>query len=633
MNGSSPTGRVRFGESELDLRTGELLNKGHRIKLQDQPFQILVILLEHAGDLVTRQELIQKLWPNNTFVDFDHSLNKAINKLRLALEDSAESPRFVETLARRGYRFIGTVEAIAAEPGSNEPSQAGAVSLATASSTKSVRSLRSLWALAVVSLLLVAIVAVGPHFSRRRPRITSIAVLPLANMSGDPQQDYFSDGITDEVIHMLTQIQALRVTSRTSTMQYKGTHKSIPQIARELNVDAIIEGSVLRSGDRVRISVDLIDGVADRNIWTARYERDLRDVLALQGDVAREVAREIDVTLTEREHQRLSRTEAVNPAARESFLWGRYFLTKATETAARKSVDYFQAAIREQPRYVEAYTGLAEAYQELSFYDSPQTIALEAKAATMKALEIDETSAAAHAALAWIQWTYDWNWAGAEGEFHRAIDLDPGNAEVHDSYGAFLNSKGRLQEAQAEHKLAERFDPLSLHVRMSLAEDSYLAHRYDDATRQYRDVIEIDPHDPTAHECLGHVYAQMGMQEAAVAEWAQSAAEYGFTDLADKFREVYAKSGYQVALRWELDQITRREKGGTYESAFHIAAMWARLGRTDKTLEWLRRAYQNRDSDLVFIGVNPVFDQVRQDPRFGVLLNDIGLGSETANIP
>lgn len=621
MSTSAPSERIRFGEFELDLQTGELLTGGRRTRLQDQPFQILVALLDRQGGLVTRDELTRKLWPNNTFVDFDQSLNKAINKLRAALNDSAGTPRFIETLPRRGYRFVAVVEAIPKE-GDAERKSAGDQS---GTSVEASPSRYWICAIAAVALLATVVGAIRNLASPNQPRIESIAVLPLTNMSGDPQQDYFSEGMTDEVIRTLAQIKALRVTSRTSIMQFKARSKSIPQIARELNVDGIVAGSVLRSGSRVRISVELIHGATDRHIWSQSFERDSRDVIALQGNVARDIAREINATLTKPEHQILSRAQEVEPVARESYLWGRYFLNKFSENDARKSVEYFEAAIRQEPKYAQAYTGLAEAYQELAFYDSPRVVAPKTREAAMKAIELDDTLATAHAALAWVKWSYEWDWVGAEDEFRRAIELGPSDAALHASYGSFLNSRGQLQEGEAEHLRAQQLDPLSLSAALALAGDRYLAHRFDESILHYKKLVDIDPHYAPAHEGLGDVYAQQGMKEEAVSEWVRSAEEYGLSDMAATFRRLYAKSGYGAALHWELLQLTGSDSGGHYESAIHVAAISARLGEREETFKWLDKAFADRDGDLVMIAVDPVFDTYRNDLRFQHLLVSLGL--------
>jgi TolB-like protein/DNA-binding winged helix-turn-helix (wHTH) protein len=367
-------GPLRFGVFELDLRAGELRKRGLQVRLQAQPFCVLAMLLEHAGEVVTREDLQKKLWPADTFVDFDHGLNKAINKIREALGDSAESPRFVETLTRRGYRFLAEVKVadadpvrspgIAAQPhpktGPRDPSDLPG-KLATPRHLLPPLA----WKISVAALLLLmASFAAWKLHSRNRPSpvIRSLAVLPLENLSSDASQDYFADGMTDELISDLGQISALRVISRTSVMAYKHARKPLPQIARELNVDAVVEGTVLRSGDRVRITAQLIDASADKHLWSQSYEGELRDTLALQSMVARAIADQIQITVNPQEQAALKNVKVVNPEAYESYLKGRYFWNKRTAGGLKVALAYFNQAIDEDPNYAQAYSGLADTY-------------------------------------------------------------------------------------------------------------------------------------------------------------------------------------------------------------------------------------------------------------------------------
>ena len=472
------SGRLCFGLFELDLRAGELRKHGLRIRLQEQPFQVLVMLLEHHGEVVTREELQKRLWPADTFVDFDHGLNKAISKIREALGDSAESPRFVETVARRGYRFLAEVRAADTTPGTS-PVPATQAPASTEARDRSnlagepampkpvARPVARMVSLFVV-LLVIATLAAWKFYSWKRSSavIRSLAVLPLESLSNDASQDYFADGMTDELISDLGQISALRVISRTSVMAYKRTNKPLPQIARELNVDAVVEGTVLHSGDQVRITAQLIEASSDKHLWSQSYEGELRDTLALQNQVARAVADQIRINLNAQERTALKSVRVVNPQAYESYLKGRYFWNKRTADALRVALAYFNQAIDEDPKYAEPYSGLADTYALLGDWQyaamTPKEALPKAKAAAIKALELDNTLGEAHNSLAFCLDGFDWDFDSAGKEFRRAIELNPGYATAHHWYAWHLSLVGQNEEAIVEMKKAESLDPLSI---------------------------------------------------------------------------------------------------------------------------------------------------------------------------
>ena len=485
-------GRLRFGVFELDLRSGELRKHGSKIRLQAQPFQVLAMLLQHQGEVVSREELQKQLWPADTFVDFDHGLNKAINKIREALGDSAESPRFVETVARRGYRFLAEVKAADAvavqtlEPTSRFESAAKGADLAVpvpelAPAAHPRRS--AMWSTSVALVVMIfAALAVWAIYSPKHPSavIRSLAVLPLESLSNDASQDYFADGMTDELISDLGQISALRVISRTSVMTYKRARKPLPQIARELNVDAVVEGTVLRSGDRVRITAQLIEAASDKHLWSQSYEGDLRDTLALQNEVARAIAAQIQIKLNPQEQAALKNVKAVKPDAYESYLKGRYFWNKRTAESLKVALAYFNQAIDEDPNYAQAYSGLADTYALLGDWQYAVMTAKEAlpnaKAAATKALQLDPALGEAHNSLAFVLDGFDWDLQSGGKEFQRAIELNPGYATAHHWYAWHLCLLGRYQEALAEMKRTESLDPLSLVINADLAELLALAH-------------------------------------------------------------------------------------------------------------------------------------------------------------
>jgi TolB-like protein/DNA-binding winged helix-turn-helix (wHTH) protein/Tfp pilus assembly protein PilF len=632
-------GRLRFGVFELDLRAGELRKHGLQVRLQEQPFQVLAMLLEHPGELVTREELQKKLWPADTFVDFDHGLNKAISKIREALSDSAESPRFVQTVARRGYRFLADVKAVDTVPVRSQ-------NLATQSHpTAEVRDrpdradklptlyrlLPSLtWkALVLVALLLAGALTAWRVHSRNNPSpvIRSLAVLPLESLSSDASQDYFADGMTDELISDLGQISALRVISRTSVMRYKHTRKPLPQIARELNVDAVVEGTVLRSGDQVRITAQLIEASADKHLWSQSYEGELRDTLALQNQVASAIADQIRINVNPQEQAALKTVRVVNPQAYESFLKGRYFWNKRTADGLKVALAYFNQAIEEDPNYAQAYSGLADTYALLGDWQyavmTPKEALPKAKAAATKALELDGALGEAHNSLEFCLDGFDWDFNSAGKEFQRAIELNPGYATAHHWYAWHLSLLGRHDEAIAEMKKAEALDPLSLIINADLAELLVLAHSYDESIRQSRKTIEMDPNFALAHNQLAQAYLQKHMNDDAIAELQKALhLSGGSSTVLANLARAYAATGKRSEVIKLLNDLKKRSNP-IYSHGSEIAVVYVALGDKDQAMNWLEKGYEERFNPGVLL--RPGFDSLRSDPRFEDLVRRIGL--------
>jgi TolB-like protein/DNA-binding winged helix-turn-helix (wHTH) protein/Tfp pilus assembly protein PilF len=635
-------GRLCFGVFELDLRAGELRKRGLRIRLQQQPFQVLALLLERAGQVVGREELQKALWPADTFVDFDHGLNKAINKIREALGDSAESPRFVETVARRGYRFIADVKvaetvsvgspspaihslAVTDSPPATDahPPQNEAVKIATSTPVSPA------WAIAAL-LMLVLLGLAAWRFSRAGHAgtvIRSLAVLPLENLSNDASQEYFADGMTDELISDLGQISALRVISRTSMMAYKHTRKSLPEIARELNVDAVVEGTVLHSGDEVRITAQLIEGAADRHVWSQSYQGQLRNTLALQNTVAKAIADQIRISVNPQEQAALASVRVVNPVAYESYLKGRYFWNKRTAESLKVALAYFNQAIDEDPKYARAYAGLADTYALLGDWQyavmTPKDALPKAKAAAMKALELDDSLGEAHTSLAFCLDGFDWNLDAAGKEFQRGVELSPGYATAHHWYAWHLALFHRYTEAIAEMRKAESVDPLSLVINADLAELLALAHSYDESIQQSRRTIEMDPNFGLAHNHLGQAYLQKHMNDDAIAELRQAVKLSGgsATCLANLAR-AYVASGNRSEASQILNELKKRSSA-SQSYAPEIAIVYGALGDTDQAMSWLEKGFEERFNPGVLI--RPGLDPLRSDPRFEDLVRRVGL--------
>jgi TolB-like protein/DNA-binding winged helix-turn-helix (wHTH) protein/Tfp pilus assembly protein PilF len=620
--------QYKFGVFVADPRSGELRKHGLRVKLQERPFQLLVALVESPGEIVTREELRQRLWPDGTFVDFDHNLSSAVNKLRSALNDSANHPHYIETVGRRGYRFIYPVSATAllANPEVltvvEAPAQGG-------------RRRGPMLLAGIASALLIAI-AIGIWRNIRNSGtdagsggIHSIAVLPLKNLSSDPEQEYFSEGLTEELITRLASLEGLRVISRTSVMQYKDSSKPLPVIGKELEVDAVVEGSVLRSGGRVRITAQLIEAAPDRHIWAESYERDERDIIALQNEVARDIAEKIQLNLNPAEQQRLVASNAVGSesyAAYDLYLKGRYFWNKRTEQGLQRAVEYFQQAIAANPGYARAYAGLADSYTMMSGYNivSPQESIPKARAAALQALQLDEGLAEAHTSLAVIAQNYDWDWKTAEKEYRRAIQLDPAYATAHHWYAECLAFQGRFDEAFAESERARQLDPLSLIIAADNGAILYFSRQYDRAIEKERTVLEIEPDFPRAHLVL-QAYAQAGRFAEAlehIRKW-REAEDTPWTFAHEAY--VDALSGDKAQAQRILAKLQKMIRTQKMDPNPMLLVVNAGLKNKDAFFACLQKAFLNHSNALTSLKVDPIYDPVRDDPRFQQFLHRIGL--------
>lgn len=626
---------AEFGAFRADLRAGELVRNGRRVRLQEQPFQILTILLERRGELVTREELRLKLWPADTFVDFDHGLNNAINRLREALGDSAESARYIETLSRRGYRFIAPVSYGASATGEAAGIERSASLaapedvMAGRAETLSGRDAFSWFGASVATFVVLLVLLVGlvrwrggrVKESRAIP-IRSLAVLPLENLTGDSSQDYFADGMTEALITNLEQTGALTVISRTSAMHYKATRKTLPEIARELKVDAIVEGTVLRSGKRVRITAKLIRAEPETHLWTQTYERDVSDVMALQDDIARAVANDIQVKLTPQEQGRLVRARLVNPEAYDAYLKGRFFWNKFTAEGWQKGIDYFGESIRLDRSYAPAYAGLADCYVSLGAFGiiRPRETTPKGIAAVQKSLQLDETSAEAHFSLANAKITYEWDWSGAEREFRRGFELNPSYALGHNYYSLYLSAMGRFQTAIWEQERARDLDPLSLIINTNLSRTLYYARQYDRAIEEGLKTVELDANFPLVHGWLMEAYARKGMYKEAVRERQKLVRD---SSEAATLEAVFKVSGYNGILRRDVSSMIDSSKRN-YLPADVLASIFAELNDKEEAMRWLEKAYEERDSGVALLNIAPEYDKLRSAPRFQALLVKVG---------
>jgi TolB-like protein/DNA-binding winged helix-turn-helix (wHTH) protein/Tfp pilus assembly protein PilF len=633
----------RFGTFEINLQSGELRKNGMRLRLSGQPFQVLAILVERPGEVVTREELHSKLWPADTFVDFDHGLNNAVARIREALDESSDAPRYVETLPRRGYRFIAPLAdvrpaTIPPPVAESQVSYAHETTRTSASGTSvlpgkrrftSSREKALLGAVAVLALFAVALVLYRASRvkSTKQPVIKSLAVLPLKNLSGDPTQDYLADGMTEELIGRLAGIHDLRVVSRTSVMRFKDEQFSVPEIARTLDVDAVVEGSVIREGGRIRVHAQLIRGATDEHFWSESYDRDLRDVLGLQSEVAESIALKVKATVTGEERTRLTAARPVSPEVYESYLKGLYVYRNKTSSRAgvEESIAYFQKAIAGDPTYAPAYVSLASAYQFLgtvTIGGSPTEL-LKAMTAVRKALELDPNLAEAHVVLANLQ-TVQWHWTEAEAEYRRGLELNPSDASAYGGLAGWLLSQGRLAEAVASARKARELDP-SPGAGNELGWILFNARRYDEAIREYRSALAIEPDNANTLWRLGFALSLKHQSQEAIAvlERAVSVSDRTPGNLG-VLAAVYGQAGRREDALRVLAELKKRQRTG-FVPAGAFVLTYSGLADREQTLIWLEQAYKEQSFILLFLKVHPIFDSLRDDPRFKDLVDRVGL--------
>jgi len=648
MEATERTRKIRFDAFDVDMRAGEVRKHGIRLKLHRQPFQVLSLLLERPGDLVTREELRQKLWPGETFVDFDTGLNSAVKKLRDALCDSAEEPRYIETLPRRGYRFIAQVQngelsseaapieapvVIPLRPSPNEDvlragrSTAGEVDIRPRSTSRA-----RLWfvlggvaALALFALTYVMLQAHAGHMTQTK--ITSLAVLPLNNLSGDTNQEYLADEMTEELCGRLARIHDLRVISRTSVMRFKGTKLSVPEIARTLGVDALVEGSVIRQGDRIRVHAQLIRGSTDEHLWAEEYDGDFGDVLTLESDVAQSIAHRIEVKITGEERSRLVTAHHVSPEVYESYLKAEDEFSKSSSQAElEQSIAYFEETIGKDANFAPAYVGLANAYERLGSTlggAPPKETHPKMMSAARKAIELDPDLAEPHVLLAEV-YQKQWQWSDSEAEFKRALELNSNDAGAHVGYAKWLLCQGRTDEALAWIQRARELDPLGGAGSTPLGGPAitngfilFHARRYDEAIRELRN-------DDPDHWILGLALIANGKPDEAIPVLEKALGPDRNPAVMGVLVRAYAHAGRRSEALRLVDELKRRQQTG-YVAATPFVNAYLGLGDNEQALAWLERAYQEQSNILQLIKVHPYFDPLRSDPRFVDLVHRVGL--------
>jgi TolB-like protein/DNA-binding winged helix-turn-helix (wHTH) protein/Tfp pilus assembly protein PilF len=671
---SQPSGvqqSIRFGEDfALDLRPRRLRRGSHVLKLERIPLEILVLLLEHRGEIVSRDEIVARIWGSDVFLDTDNSIRGAIRKVRQALKDDPETPRFIQTVTGRGYRFIAPIispekertteppkpEASVVSTGKqsfvSEPdtwSQGGSLGLMDQEQERTAgqvpgtetargqlhRRARKWLFVGLASLAVVSILSLLAFWGWRRSRVpavfqrkTVLAVLPFDNLSRDPDQEFFSEGLTEEMIAQVGKLNRdrLKVVARSSVAKYKGSTLTAREIGNELNADYLVQGSIRRSSGRIRITVQLIKARDQIDVWTESYDRELKDVLAVQDSVVRSIASEIHIALTEEQEERLATPRQISPEAYEAYLKGRYYWNKRTGESMQKAEQYFEQAIDRDPSYAAAYSGLADCNSGLTWhgFKSPAEALPKAYAAARKALEINPESAEAHASLG-LAMTHRWDWTGAEAEFRRALQLDPQYANAHHWYGDYLSIRGRHGEALAEAKHALELDPLNLMISTWLGLRYYMARDYSHAIDQNRNSVELDPNFAAAHLLLGEDYRGAGLHSEAVNELKKAASLSGdsplYTAQVAVALAVEGRSGDALRIAHELEAISTKR----YVSPYGLAQIYAASNKKEDAFKWLQAAYEDHAVWMGYLAVDPIFDRYRSDERFKDLLRSVGL--------
>jgi TolB-like protein/DNA-binding winged helix-turn-helix (wHTH) protein/Flp pilus assembly protein TadD len=633
---------VRFGAFELNLHTGELRKGGVRINLPDQPFQVLKTLLDRPGELVTRDDLRQQLWSAETFVDFEHGLNAAVRRLRDALGDSADVPRFIETLPRRGYRFIAPViQPPATEEASSRPEEPTKREALPTPGVTLARPLTRARVLGVVATMVLAVAILWAFGYRSRSTVrgesagtsgrSMLAVLPFENLTGDPEQEYLADGMTEELIAQLGRMDPSRlgVIARTSAMQFKKTTKRADQIGSELGVSHLLEGSVRTTGGRIRVAVQLIETRHQSHVWAEQYERDVRDVLALQREVAEAIVPHItsSLAIAPSNANADARRHSTIAEANEHYLRGRYYWSNDTADGYRKALEHFRSAIDLDPSFALAHSGLADTYVLLGadgFMPMRDAYPL-ARTAALKALALNDALGEAHTSMAAITADYYWDWVEADRHYARALALTPNYDTALRYYSFHLACMGRIEEALALARRAQRLDPVSAAAQMNVGMILYLARRYDDAVAAIKETLDLDPDFGPAYVKLGRIYVAKGMPDRAVAELERARGLMGRRpDVLTPYAYALARAGRQREARTMLDELQDLSKPRP-AAPVRLALIHIALGETDRAFEWLEKAIEARDWQMVLLNVEPAFDPLRSDQRFATFVERVGL--------
>ncbi len=616
----------QFGPFHFDSGQLLLFQDQQVIPLAPKAAETLAVLIENHGKLVEKEELLKAVWPD-TFVE-EANITVQISALRRMFQEKSDGNPYIETVPRRGYRFIADVTERPEGEAGEQDTQASVLRPKTHLHGWTILGIGLICLTIALSISLAIRRTQSVDFDQANLQIRSISVLPLQNLSGDSGQDYFSDGLTEALTTDLAQIHALRVVSRTSAMHYKGTTKSLPQIASELNVDAVVEGSVVQSAGRARITVQLIQAKTDKHIWANAYEGDARDILRLQSTLARAVVQEIRVKLTPNELARLNTVRLIAPEAHQEYLKGRFLLNRRTPESTLKSEAYFQEAVQKDPQFSEAYVALGEAFAIMAGNNirPPEEAVPKAKQAARKALELDPAQGEAYGTLGHVVFFYDWDFVGAEEDFRRALELSPNYATAHQWYGILLLTEKRFDEAAHEFSMALELDPLSNMTSADLGQVYFYSGRFDKTIEQTRKILDVNPAFGPAHDLQGMAYEQQGNYRQALAEFQK------YFELSDQGNDakmhlahLYAVSGKTSEARKLLFELETPPKGADFASPYDIASIYVALGEKEKALHWLEQAYKERASMMPMANIDPLFNPLRSDTHFQDLVKRVGI--------
>jgi TolB-like protein/DNA-binding winged helix-turn-helix (wHTH) protein len=630
---------IRFGDDvELDTQSYKLRRAGRVLKLERIPLEVLLLLIEQRGQIIAREQIVERVWGKGAFLDTDNSINSAIRKIRQVLKDDAEQPRFIQTITGQGYRFIAPVAEAGPEAGQRPVAMDIDAPRVTAPASLPAR-LKRPWPIRLIlaGVLLVLLIAAGAGWIRSRSRSPQppngrlmLAVLPFQNLTGDPSQDYFSEGLTEEMITQLGNLdpKQLGVIARTSVMHYKNSSTPLEQIGGELGVQYLLEGGVRRDSDHVRITAQLIQVKDQTHLWARTYDRELSSLLVVQGEIAQEIADEIQLTLGDHRPQTPNAMSSLSPQvyqAYDLYLKGQYFLSKRSLAGFQQAIEYFQRATTKDPNYARAYAGLADSYALFTGYSGASSTKYmpQARAAALRALQLDDKLPDAHTALALIVQNYDWDWQTAEKEFRRAIELNPNYATAHHWYAEHLMWRGKFDDALRESELARQLDPLSLIIATDNGVILYHSRQYDRAIEKWRVVLEMDPDFGRAH-LITAAYLEKGMFAEALADIESKSHPVGppfyWALLAWVDGRLQREPQSQRALH-ELERFSRQRQ----IDPGVLAWAYAGTGNKDQALAWLEKAYDQHSIGLTALKVDPVYDPLRNDPRFHNLLQRVGL--------
>jgi len=626
------TADFRLGPWRVEPGLNRISCNGSSLRLEPKVMEVLVCLAHHAGETLSKEQLLSAVWAD-TFVS-DDVLTRSVSELRRVLEDDPKEPRYIQTIPKRGYRMVAPVEMV---NGGSTPGSVAAAHSVEAQNMVAPRPSRWMWPLALAGitiLLLGPLAAFNPDSVRARfwgagsnPQIRSLAVLPLKNLSGDLSQEYFADGMTDELITYLSQISGLRVISYTSTYRYKLTKKTMPEIARELGVDGVVEGSVQRGGERVRVNAQLIYAPQETHVWAQSFDGNFQDALTVQSTLADAIAEQVKIKLTPAQKARLQAQRPVNLKALEAYLQGDYHLAKVghrdKEGEARKAIAYFQEAIKEAPDFAAAYVKICQVYEvQAVIFSHAERWPME-RAAAQKAVALDPNLSSAHLAVGEVKLQNDWDFPTAEAEFKKAVDLDPNSATAHDGLGDFFDITNHPDEGLREHLRAQELDPGNDH----LSNNFYRSGQYDRAIELAKQRLELHPDDGVAHWSLFHNYGQLGMQKESIEQFIETANIFGYELAGLAVNRTYTTSGKHAAMLEAARQMARYYGMGQFDRPGQVAIQYGRLGDKDQALAWLQKAFSVRDPEVVFMNCEPAFDFLRSDYRFQDLKRRVGLST------